>query len=385
MDINELNDFELGVVKGVLAANNGENELEVLEDEQNIDAKRGIRYGFKKALKRTFKDSVLNFRTALVAYHKEKSSENKYNLLDACKAIKDELESDDDGLELYGVDGEFKVVKRYSKSNLDEVNKLLEDDPTKEIVAEEDDDVLVGDKVSDSAYIADAEEAEYTLNKVNNNKYEVLKNGVPTYELTKKQTNWQCTCPGFKHRGKCKHIGMLQDVLPKRHPRKELEAYVPEIKSMFEPVFGPMYNESTGEGKWAIVGSFRRNVSTFKDIDIIIECPKEEFERKVLDILEQDPNYENIMHGSDIVRGYYHGWYFDVSRVQPGEWGSYLLYRTGSADFNMKMRGLAKKLGYGLSEHGLFKRDTGEVIAKDSEQDIFNALGLKYVEPENRI
>ena len=64
-----------------------------------------------------------------------------------------------------------------------------------------------------------------------------------------------------------------------------------------------------------------------------------------------------------------------------------LMHFTGSGDFNQKMRLHAKSLGYKLSEYGLSKTDASgkEIYMKaKSEQDIFDALILKYVPPEKR-
>jgi DNA polymerase/3'-5' exonuclease PolX len=66
---------------------------------------------------------------------------------------------------------------------------------------------------------------------------------------------------------------------------------------------------------------------------------------------------------------------------------SALLHFTGSGDFNQKLRLHAKSLGYKLSEYGLVKTDKSgkEIITPaKSEQDIFDALLLKYVPPEKR-
>ena len=48
------------------------------------------------------------------------------------------------------------------------------------------------------------------------------------------------------------------------------------------------------------------------------------------------------------------------------------------------MRGLAKAKGLMLNEHGPFKRDTKELLTNGSEKEIMNALGMEYVEPQNR-
>ena len=47
------------------------------------------------------------------------------------------------------------------------------------------------------------------------------------------------------------------------------------------------------------------------------------------------------------------------------------------------MRKKAKKLGYKLSEYGLFDKDNN-MIYIDSELDLFNKLDMKYLKPNER-
>ena len=64
-----------------------------------------------------------------------------------------------------------------------------------------------------------------------------------------------------------------------------------------------------------------------------------------------------------------------------------LMHFTGSGDFNQKMRLHAKSLGYKLSEYGLIETDKKgkeKYLEAKSEQDIFDALLLKYIPPEKR-
>jgi DNA polymerase/3'-5' exonuclease PolX len=60
-----------------------------------------------------------------------------------------------------------------------------------------------------------------------------------------------------------------------------------------------------------------------------------------------------------------------------------LLYFTGSGEFNKKMRIIAKKKGYKLSEYGLFDKNN-HIIKVSSERDIFKTLDMEYLQPRLR-
>lgn len=79
-------------------------------------------------------------------------------------------------------------------------------------------------------------------------------------------------------------------------------------------------------------------------------------------------------------------------RVVPREsFGAALNYFTGSKDHNVALRQIAIKKGYKLNEYGLFKgqrtKDKGQkwrMIAGKTEEELYEALGLRYIEPELR-
>ena len=73
----------------------------------------------------------------------------------------------------------------------------------------------------------------------------------------------------------------------------------------------------------------------------------------------------------------------DVRYVPYESFYSALLYFTGSADLNKKMRMIAKNMELKLSEYGLFKAD-GTKLKIKSEEDFFKHLGLDYIEPKFR-
>lgn len=67
----------------------------------------------------------------------------------------------------------------------------------------------------------------------------------------------------------------------------------------------------------------------------------------------------------------------------PDELGAMLLARTGDYLFNIAMRTRAKKEGWLLNDYGLWKGKT-PVVQSPDERDYFDALGMKWHDPEDR-
>lgn len=125
-----------------------------------------------------------------------------------------------------------------------------------------------------------------------------------------------------------------------------------------------------------LAGSARRKKETdLHDLDLIYvgdEIPTE------------IPNFEITVSGDKIVRGLYKGEQIDIYRTEKDSLGAMLLYLTGSKQYGIKMRAKAKYKGYRLNQYGLFDKK-GRRIAGQTEQEIYDALGYPYKEPELRI
>ena len=80
------------------------------------------------------------------------------------------------------------------------------------------------------------------------------------------------------------------------------------------------------------------------------------------------------------------GFQVDVYRARPETWGVILLVRTGSKEHNVKLCTLARSKGLKLSAcEGVVSQDGfGQIIASKTEEEIFAALGLAFVEPKDR-
>ena len=129
-----------------------------------------------------------------------------------------------------------------------------------------------------------------------------------------------------------------------------------------------------------VAGSIRRQKPIVNDIDLVL-IPRD---RRNLDaVLLRMGTYK--MQGMKITRIEMESIPLDIYFATPETFATLLLIRTGSAENNIRLCSLARKKGWHLaaSGDGLFN-EKGERIAGDSEQSIYEALGLPWQRPEQR-
>ncbi len=76
------------------------------------------------------------------------------------------------------------------------------------------------------------------------------------------------------------------------------------------------------------------------------------------------------------------GLHIDLRVVEAASYGAALNYFTGSKDHNIALREIAIQKGYKLNEYGLYRGK--KAVSGKTEEDIYRALGLRYIEPELR-
>lgn len=155
-----------------------------------------------------------------------------------------------------------------------------------------------------------------------------------------------------------------------------------------------------------VCGSYRRNRPFSNDIDCMITHKKivkisdlkngQKYLLKLVGSLKDDGFIIDSLTGDDVETKYM-GFCrlttktpirrIDIRLIPKESYSTALLYFTGSGNFNKDMRQHAKKLGYKLSEYGLYKiisKGKYKKIDVKSEEDIFDKLNMTYVEPEDR-
>lgn len=137
--------------------------------------------------------------------------------------------------------------------------------------------------------------------------------------------------------------------------------------------------------KISIAGSLRRMKAMVNDIDIIASV-KEGKNRDVLLKFTRSSQVRRVVMIGDtkatvILKN---GIQADMRVVKPEEYYAALQYFTGSKEHNIQLREIAKEKGLLLSEYGLFYRDTEVPIPINSEEEIYEKLGVEYPDPTKR-
>lgn len=133
----------------------------------------------------------------------------------------------------------------------------------------------------------------------------------------------------------------------------------------------------------AAAGSLRRRKETVGDIDIIVASDDAApIMERFVTLPDVSVVYSKGETKSSILLS--SGMQVDLRVVSDRSYGAALLYFTGSKDHNVELRNLAIEKGLKLNEYALTRRESEEVVAGRTEQEVYSALGLSYIEPELR-
>ncbi|MFB7630986.1 DNA polymerase/3'-5' exonuclease PolX [Streptomyces sp. NPDC056149] len=133
----------------------------------------------------------------------------------------------------------------------------------------------------------------------------------------------------------------------------------------------------------AYAGSLRRMRETIGDIDILVAA--ERSAPFMAALAELPSTAEVIAHGEKktSVRTT-KGLQVDLRVLPPASWGAGLQYFTGAKAHNIRTRAIAVRNGLKLSEYGLFDSESGELVASETEEEIYARLGLPWIAPPLR-
>lgn len=193
--------------------------------------------------------------------------------------------------------------------------------------------------------------------------------------------------------------------LEKRIPRSEMDDWNKFFSVILNLTINKMKIKPQGV-KIELVGSYRRQAESSGDIDVLLTSTDVAEGKKLMtnfikELLNTD-NFDSSLvfstgttkfMGLGKIDEYFR--HVDIFYYSQKEYPFALLFSTGSGQFNVEMRADAMKKGYSLSEKMLMYRNGQSVTPEEymsdigkeyplTEKDIFDFLGLKYIEPKNR-
>ncbi len=146
----------------------------------------------------------------------------------------------------------------------------------------------------------------------------------------------------------------------------------------------PYLAESGGIEKIAAAGSLRRGKDTIGDLDLLVTGPGalvalERFvaHPKAHAVLGKGANKASIQFGLE-------GLQVDLRALPHESYGAAMQYFTGSKEHNIAVRLRAQKLGLTLNEYGLFRVEDEKRVAGETEEEVYEKIGLRWIPPELR-
>ena len=130
-----------------------------------------------------------------------------------------------------------------------------------------------------------------------------------------------------------------------------------------------------------VAGSFRRRKETVGDLDILATSKEP---AALIDYFVKYPDIKKIISQGDtrstvILRNEMQ---VDLRCVHEESYGAALHYFTGSKSHNIAIRIMARDMGMKVNEYGVFKGE--KKIAGATEAEVYESVGLRYIEPELR-
>lgn len=170
-----------------------------------------------------------------------------------------------------------------------------------------------------------------------------------------------------------------------------------EVDELLPPLIEHLEG-TPGINRLEVAGSYRRRRETVGDIDILVLADDTQIASEALtgfsgveSVIGAGGTKTSVMLRS--------GLQVDLRVVPPESWGAALVYFTGSKEHNIKLRQRALDRKLRVSEYGVFEipdeslgdalgergmASEGEMVAGESEADVYAALELAWVPPEMR-
>ena len=132
-----------------------------------------------------------------------------------------------------------------------------------------------------------------------------------------------------------------------------------------------------------LAGSARRMTDSVKDLDVIATASDPGALARAAVELELVEAAQNPGEAGVRLRTHT-GLKVDLRIVEPDQFGNLMQHFTGSREHNMALRDAAVRKGLHVSEYGVLDDASGETHRCETEEAVYQLLGMQYIEPELR-
>ncbi len=177
--------------------------------------------------------------------------------------------------------------------------------------------------------------------------------------------------------------GMSVDELGRAGISSPRRALLPAAIELGEALAAGLRERGPKDAHVQLAGSARRGVESVKDIDLVAVTAHAVQLAGALEPLEQIEQVSSS--GKAGARGRTHsGLSVDLRIAAPAQLGNLLQHFTGSAAHNAALREYAVRKGLHVSEYGVKDDATGATRTCATEAEVYELVGLPYIEPELR-
>ncbi len=165
--------------------------------------------------------------------------------------------------------------------------------------------------------------------------------------------------------------------------REPARVILSRATEMAQELAGALRERADAGTEVLIAGSLRRQADSVKDLDLVATSTAPARLAAQLAELDQVASVSSASEAG--ARGVTHsGIAVELRIAAPEQRGNLLQHLTGSGAHNAALRELAVRRGLHLSEYGVLDDATGKTTTCRSEEEVYELVGLPYIEPELR-
>ncbi len=178
-------------------------------------------------------------------------------------------------------------------------------------------------------------------------------------------------------------LAALDDSSARPPGRPAPRMLLPRAIEIGEALVAGLLERAGADAHVQLAGSLRRQTDSVKDLDLIATTTRPQ---ELADSVAELEQIESVSSAgaAGVTARTHSGIAVDLRIAAPEQLGNLLQHFTGSGEHNAALREAAVRRGLHVSEYGILDDASGITHRCASEEEVYELLGLAYIEPELR-